>query len=112
MVSTAVTARNLGESMFSAARTALGARATTVRHFLKHESEKLAITLRMVIQGLADGEISRAEARILLNQQRLATTAVLTSAEGMTAVAVQSAINSALGVVKDFVNRRVGFTLL
>jgi len=37
---------------------------------------------------------------------------VLTSAEGMSSVAVQSAVNAALGAVKDFVNGKVGFALL
>ena len=66
----------------------------------------------MIMAGVAAGEITEDEAKILLNQQRVATSAVLTAAKGMTAVAVQSAVDAALGVVRDFVNGKVGFALI
>ena len=80
--------------------------------YLQAESEKLAITLRMIIETYAANEISKAEAKILLSQQKVATSAVLTAVEGMSAVAVQTALNAALKVVKDFVNSKTGFPLL
>ena len=48
----------------------------------------------------------------LLNKQKVATSAVLTAAEGMSAVAVQAALNAALKVIKDLVNSKTGFPLL
>lgn len=107
-----VTTDNLGEKIFDAAKSTFGSKFATVKQFLKAESEKLAITLRMIIEGVEAGDISKSEAKILLNQQKIAASAVLTSAEGMTAAAAQAAINSALKVVKDFVNGRIGFALL
>ena len=107
-----VTLDNLGDKMFETAKTTFGSKFAVVKQYLKAESEKLAITLRMIIEESAKQGISKAEARILLNQQKVATTAVLTAAEGMTAVAVQAAINAALKVVKDFVNSEIGFPLL
>ncbi|KAF0145296.1 MAG: Uncharacterized protein FD156_1127 [Nitrospirae bacterium] len=107
-----VTLDNLGDAMFEAARTTFGSKFILVKQYLKAESEKLAITLRMIIEGSAKQEIGKAEAKILLNQQKVATAAVLTAAEGMTAVAVQAAINAALKIVKDFVNSEIGFPLL
>lgn len=112
MATESVTSSNLGDKIFSAAKSSLGNKFSLVQHFLKDESEKLAITLRMIIQASANGEITKAEAKILLNQQKVAASAVMTSAEGMTAVAVQAAINAALKVVKDFVNNKIGFSLL
>lgn len=112
MATSQVTSENLGEKMLEAAKTSFGSKFTLIKHFLKDESEKLAITLRMIIAASASGEISKTEAKILLNQQKIAASAVLTSAEGMTAVAVQAAINAALKVVKDFVNGKLGFALL
>lgn len=107
-----VTALNLGDRMFEAAKLSFGERFALVKMFLKDESEKLAITLRMILEGSATGDISAAEAQILVNQQKFAASAVLTAAEGMTAVAVQAAIDAALKVVKDFVNGKIGFALL
>jgi hypothetical protein len=112
MATGTVTSGNLGDKIFDAAKTSFGNKFKSIKHFLKDESEKLAITLRMIIQASAQGDITQAEAKILLNQQKVAAAAVLTSAEGMTAVAVQSALNAALKVVKDFVNGRLGFSLL
>lgn len=107
-----VTISNLADKIFAAAKVSFGAKFPLIRNFVKAESEKLAETLRMIIQASAKGEITETEARILLNQQKVAASAVLTSAAGMTAVAVQSAINEALKTVRDFVNGKIGFPLL
>jgi hypothetical protein len=112
MATEAVTTSNLGDKIFEAAKSSFGSKFALIQHFLKDESEKLAITLRMIVQASVNGEITKTEAKILLNQQKVAASAVLTSAEGMTAVAVQAAINAALKVVKDFVNGKIGFALL
>lgn len=50
--------------------------------------------------------------RALTALQKVAAAAILTSAEGMTAVAVQAALNAALKVVKDVVNGKAGFALI
>ena len=107
-----ITADNLGDKIFDASKSEFGAKFGLVKKYLKTESEKLAITLRMIIEGRATGEVTEEEAKILLNMQKLAAKAVLTAAEGMSLLAVESAINAALAVVKDFVNSKVGFPLL
>ncbi|MDP1991492.1 MAG: hypothetical protein Q8K00_10765 [Syntrophales bacterium] len=112
MVKNAVTSSNLGDMMFEAAKVSFGNKFVLIKHFLKYETEKLAITLRMIIEASVSGDISKTEAEILLNQQKVAISAVLTAAEGMTAVAVQAAVDAALKVAKDFVNSQIGFPLL
>jgi len=112
MAADRITAENLGDRMFEAAKDALGSKFALVKVYLQAESDKLAITLRMILAGVASGDISKAEAKILLNQQKVAASAVLTAAEGMTAVAVQSVLNAAFKVVKTFVNGKLGFALL
>ena len=112
MAKDTVALENLEEKMFDAAKSSLGSKFASVELYLKAESEKLAITLRMIVESHAANEISKAEAKILLNQQKVATSAVLTAVEGMSAVAVQAALNAALKVVKDFANSKIGFPLL
>src|SRR5262245_54510575 len=112
MAGTKVTEENLGDKIFEAAKDEFGSKFKLVKQFLKAESEKLAVTLRMIVEARAAQSITEEEASILLNMQKVATSAVLTSAKGMTLVAVQAAINAALGVVKQFVNGKVGFALL
>lgn len=107
-----VTLKSLGDWIFRAAREELGSGADSVKKYLKTESEKLAITLRMIIEGAAKGEISPEEAQILLQMQKTASRSILTAAEGLSVLTAESAINSALGAVKDFVNSRLGFPLL
>lgn len=112
MATNTVTSENLGETMFEAAKSSLGSKFVLIKHFLKGESEKFAVTLRMIIEASANDDITKEDAKILLNMQKIAATAVLTAVEGMTAVAAQAAINAALKVVKDFVNGKLGFPLL
>ena len=107
-----VTSENLGERMFESAKAALGGKFDLVEPFLESESEKLAITLRMIIEASARDQITKDQAEILLNQQRVAVSAVLTAAEGMAILAVQAAINAALKEARDFVNGKIGFALL
>src|SRR4249920_3073710 len=112
MATDEITADNLGDHMLEAAKTAFGKKFKSVKTFAKAEAEKLAVTLRMIIEASAKKEITETEARILLNQQKVAASAVFTAAEGMTVVAAQAAIDAALSVVKKFVNGRLGFALL
>lgn len=112
MTQNAVTSANLGKKMFDSARDTLGNKYDLVKTFLEGESEKLAITLRMIIEASAKGEITDEEAKVLLNQQKIAVVAVLSSGEGMAAITIQSAINAALNEVRHFVNGKVGFPLL
>jgi hypothetical protein len=107
-----VTEQNLGDKMLEAAKTSLGSKFASVRQFAKAEAEKIAITLKMIIEASATNDISKSEAKMLLNQQKIAASAVLTAVEGMGIAAAQAAINAALKVVKDFVNGKVGFALL
>ncbi|KAA9001632.1 hypothetical protein FJU30_04890 [Affinibrenneria salicis] len=107
-----VTLENLGDEMLGAAKMSLGSKFVLVKQYWKEESEKLAVTLRMIIEASEKGEISETEAKILFNQQKVSAASVLIALEGMTQVAVQEAINTALTVVKDFVNGKLGFILL
>jgi hypothetical protein len=107
-----VTLENLGEHMFVAAKSSFRNKSNNVTQFLKDESEKLAATLRMIIESYMLGKITESEARILLNQQKAAASAVLKAAEGMTLVAAQAAVNASLKVARDLVNSKIGFPLL
>ena len=61
MANDTVTSENLGDKIFDAAKTSFGNNFNLIQHFLKDESEKLAITLRMIIRASAEDQISEAE---------------------------------------------------
>ncbi len=111
MASNDITMDNLGDKIFEEAKVAAGSKYEIVKKYLKAESEKLAITLRMILDGVAAGEITQAEAKVLLNQQKLAMASVLTASEGMGIVLAQDTVNAALNVGASFINGKIGFTL-
>lgn len=103
---------DLKAAISSAAGNALSGQPQVVVNYLKTEGEKLALTLAMIAAGVASGDIGKDEATLLLNQQKVAATSVLTAAQGMSIVTAQNAINAVLGAVKDMVNSKLGFPLL
>jgi len=112
MANNDITMNNLADKIFEDAKLAAGSKYEIVKQYLKAESEKLAITLLMISDGVAAGAITQAEAKILLNQQKLAMASVLTASEGMTIVLAQDTVNAALNVGASFINGKVGFALL
>jgi hypothetical protein len=107
-----VTEKDLADKLFTAAKESLGKDFKKVKSYLKAETQKLAITLKMIIEGKISGELTQEEAAIHLAMQKVATRSVLTAAEGMSIVAAENAINSALNIVKSAVNSKIGFPLL
>ncbi len=103
---------DLKSGILNAAGNALSGQPQVVVNYLKTEGEKLASTLAMIASGVASGDISKDEAALLLNQQKVAATAVLTSAQGMSLMAAQNAVNAVLAAVANLVNGKVGFALL
>ena len=60
----------------------------------------------------ANGEISAAEAKALIAIHKNTTRTVLLTVQGLGLLAVEKAVNAALGSVKDAVNGAVGVALL
>ncbi len=76
------------------------------------ECAKLAHTIATIEAGRASGEMSVAEADLLLDMQRSASRSVLLSAEGIGLLVAEQAVNAALNVVQPIVNAALGFALL
>jgi hypothetical protein len=112
MASDETSEKQLADRIFKAAKTSLGKDYKKVKSYLKAETQKLAITLKMIVEGIISGELTEKEAIIHLNMQKLATRSVLTAAEGMRVLAAENVINSALNVIKNAVNTKIGFALL
>ena len=82
------------------------------KEFAEAESQKLAQSLSMIEALIVSRSINQEQARLLLNIQRNATLMVLLTIEGLGLLAVEHAINAALGVVKSAVNTALGFELI
>jgi hypothetical protein len=58
------------------------------------------------------GEITEEQARLQMNIQRNSMQVVLLTVEGLGKLAVESAINAAIGVIKTAVNTAIGWSIL
>jgi replicative superfamily II helicase len=102
----------LAEEMLQAAHGKLRAHWRDVRPFAETEMKKLAETALLIQLGQADGSVTKEQAEILLAMQANASQAVLTAIETVGMIAAQDAINAAIGVLKDAVNKAAGIAFL
>lgn len=102
----------LATSMVQAARGSLGKDWGKARGFAEPELSKLATSLQDIARMALSGEITELEARSLLEIHKNTTRTVLLSVKGLGLLAVENAINAALGAVKDVINGAVGVALV
>jgi hypothetical protein len=98
--------------MIAAAKGVFGKQWPVVKDYAEAELEKLARTLTQIETLKISGQISQAEASVLLEMQKNTARAVMLALQGMSLLLVEGAINAALATVKDSVNTAVGFVLL
>ena len=103
---------DLVKTMLAAARTSLDEDWPKARDFAKPEFSKLAQSMLDIGKLFAEGKISDAEARSLLEIHKNTTRIVLLTVEGLGLLAVEQAINAALDSVKETVNGALGLALL
>lgn len=102
----------LVEDMVAAAKGSLGKDFPKAKDFAKPELSKLAQSLLDIAELSAAGKISPQEATALLEIHRNTTRIVLLTIKGLGLIAVENAINAALGAVRDTVNGAIGFALV
>lgn len=100
------------KQMASAASAVLRDKWPEVQSYAQTEFKKIGQTVVLIIDEKAKGEITEEEAVILLDMQKQASRAVLTTSEGLGVLAAEQAINAALGAVTDLVNSAVGWKVL
>jgi hypothetical protein len=86
--------------------------AVDAESFAKIEFTKIAQTIVAIGELVATKQINQQQSVLLLNMQKLASQNVLLTLQGLGLLAVEAAINAALGVVKTAVNTAIGFVLL
>jgi hypothetical protein len=80
--------------------------------YAETEFKKIAESIVFIQGELAAGNMTPEQARLHQEIQKNASCTVLLTVAGLGALAVEAAINAALGVVRDTVNTAVGFDLL
>lgn len=102
----------LASQMLAAALPILKQGAENAGTFAKTEFTKIAQTIVSVGEQFAAHEINEQEAGLLLDMQKKASQNVLLALQGLGLLAVEGAINAALGVVKTAVNTALKFALI
>jgi hypothetical protein len=103
---------DLAKSMVGAAKGSLAEDWPKVKDFAKPEFEKLAKAVVDIAKLGPAGKINEQQAKALLAIHRNTTLTVLLTIEGMGLIAVENAINAALGAVRDAINSAAGFVIL
>jgi len=103
---------DLAASMLGAAKGTLDRDWPRVRGFAEPEITKLANTLVEIGKLFLEGKITELEARSLLEIHKNTLRTVLLAIQGLSLLAVENAINAALGAVRDAVNGSLGLALL
>ncbi|MBT3880312.1 MAG: hypothetical protein HON76_05330 [Candidatus Scalindua sp.] len=83
-----------------------------VKVYAETEARKLAETLVMIEKLKLAGEITDEQAKLQLQIQKNACRTVFLAIEGLGIIAVEQAINAALGVLKDAINTALKFPLI
>ncbi|MDH3647539.1 MAG: hypothetical protein OER80_12285 [Gammaproteobacteria bacterium] len=83
-----------------------------IKDYANTEAKKIAETIKMISIMTAAGKMSQKAAKIHLRIQKNAATTVLLTVEGLGLIAVENAINAAVRVIQDTVNKAVGFRLI
>ena len=83
-----------------------------IKDYAKAEFKKTAESIAMIVRLHAAGKLSKKKAKLHMEIQKNASRTVLLTIEGLGIIAVERAINAALGAVRDTVNTAIGFRLL
>lgn len=102
----------LGKDILGAFKGTLTEKWPDIKDYAEAEAKKMAQTLVMIEALKLSGKINNEQANLHVEIQKNATRIVLLTLEGLGVLAVEAAINAALGVVKDTVNSALGFALL
>jgi hypothetical protein len=103
---------DLVTSMTEAAKGSFSKDWKKARTFAEPELGRLAQVLVEIGKLAATGEITDVEARSLFEIHKNTTKTVILTVKGLGLLAVENAINAALGAVRGVVNGAIGFALI
>ena len=108
----AIDISKLAEDMLNAAKGPLTKQWPDIKDYAETETKKIAESIAAIERMKLAGKITEEKARLQIDIQKNATRTVLLTVEGIGIVSAEQAINAALNVVRDTVNKAIGWTLL
>ncbi len=107
-----LTAKGLLHDMIGAAKDSAADQWPTIKSYAEKEFKAIAESIVMIEKLHVQGEITEKQAKLILRIKRDTARVVLLTIQGLAAITVERAINSALSSVKTAVNKALGFALL
>ena len=102
----------LSKDMLAAAKPALQNFWTDAKPYAEKETKAFAQNLVMIEKLRLLGKISKEAAVLHVEIQKNSFRTVLLTIEGLGILAVEDALNAAIGVIRTTVNKAIGFALL
>ncbi len=102
----------LAQSILGAMKGVLDAKWPTIKDYASDQATQLAKTLVKIEAEKIAGQITAADASVLLEMQKNAARQVFLAVEGMGELLVEQALNAGLAAVRDAVNKAIGIALL
>lgn len=102
----------IAKDMITAAKGVVDEKWPATREFFESESKMYAQRLASVAKMYADGIISEKRAKEHIALQNEAWETTLLAVNGLSQILIEQALNAAIKVIRDAVNKTIGFALL
>lgn len=102
----------IAKDMISAAKGVVDQSWPATREYFESESKMYAQRLASIAKMYDDGIISEKRAKEHVTMQNEAWETTLLAVNGLSQILIEQALNAAIKVIRDAVNKSVGFVLL
>lgn len=102
----------IGKQMIEAARGVVKEKWPATKSYFESESKAYAARLATIVRLRTEGLISEARAKQHVEFQNNSWETVLLAVEGLNQLLVEEALNAAIKVIREVVNKAIGFALL
>lgn len=108
----AINVASIAKDMLNASKPILQKYWKEVKPYAEKESKAFAQNLAMIAKLKLENKITKEEALLHIEIQKNSFRTVLLAVQGLGLVAVENALNAAIGVVAGAVNKAIGWNLL
>jgi hypothetical protein len=98
--------------MLDASKTVIGKKWPDMQNYVETEMKKIGQNILDIEKMKLEGTTTEDKGKALLDIQLNASKTVLLTAQGMTMIMAEEAINAALSAIKDVVNKALGIVLI
>ena len=103
---------DLVSDMLQAVKASLGKDYSKAKDFARPEVQRLARSVVDIARLVAAGKVTKQQAKSLVAIHKNTTRVVFLTIEGLGIIAVENALNAAIGAIRNTVNGAVKFALI